>query len=176
MPLFRISIKFEQNGKWSNRDADLEGYLYKESESDDTVKGYVDVLYPTQSEPIRYIQGLYASDNSLIFIQMVNDEYLSPVCYCFPSTEQHGYWSSYSTSLGFFPVSPGAPCSLGRAKLRIEEVTGHPELEQETLATFEKHASEATFANRCLMEDCNNLVDFLEPGLFFQMKLHCGKW
>lgn len=176
MQLFRISIKFEQDGKWSNRDADLEGYLVKKSEAYDTVEGYVNVLYPTYSEPVRYIKGLYASDDSLIFVQMVNDDHLTPICYCFPATDQQGYWSSYNTAVGFFPVSPGTPCSLGRATLRIEEVTEQSELMKKTLATFGRKSLEANFINQCMLEDYRNLADVLEPGVVFQMKLHCGKW
>lgn len=176
MQLFRISIKFEQDGKWSNRDADLEGYLVKKSDSDDTVEGYTTMLYPTNYNPVRYIKGLYVpNDNSLIFVQMSN-ECLDPICYCFPTTDQQGYWCPYSTSVGFFPVTPGTPCSLGHATIRIEEVVGRPELVQETLATFKRNAEDASFTNQCLMQDCQNLYDFLEPCLLFQIKLHCGKW
>ena len=168
MKVFKISGKFEQDGKWSNREADTEGYLVKPSDTDDTIIGYVKALYPTNYDSVRFIKGLYSEEGSLIFLQMSNNSVLSPICYCF----------SYGEKLGFFPVYPGIACSMGSAKVSLEEITdaAQNEKEQEAIAIFTENSRKAIWVNRCLMEDYRSLTDFLDSGTIFQMKLHCGKW
>ena len=48
MKLFKIAVKFEQDCKWSDREADTEGYLVQEDDEEGSVYGYVNTLYPTQ--------------------------------------------------------------------------------------------------------------------------------
>lgn len=175
MQLLKFSIKFEENGKWSEREADLEGYLVKKNELDDTVEGYVKALYST-NYPIRYVKGLYCPDSSLVFMQLTNAESLSPICYCFPNISENGYWSPFNRNFGFFPIAPGEPCSLGHASIRLDEVTSSPEIEQEASSIFAENAHKANWVNHCLMGDYKSIADFLGENWIFQMQLHCGKW
>lgn len=177
MKLFKISIKFEQNGKWSERQADTEGYLVKEDDNDDIVEGYVKALYPTSYDSVRYIKGLYL-DNSLVFIQMINNNTMSPICYSFPDVKHEGFWSGFDEKVGFFPMVPATKCSDGHATIQIEEVKDETKdkIVEETSKIFEKEASKPTWINHCMMNDCKSLTDFLDEQCVFQMKLHCGKW
>lgn len=177
MKVFKISIKFEQNGMWSERKADVEGYLIKPNDEDEIVEGYVKMMYPTYSEPVRYIKGLYSND-SLIYMQMCNDSFLSPVCYCFPKGKEKGFWSAFDYTFGFFPVYPGMACSQGHATVILEEITdaSMEKIAQETSKIFTEKSSKATSMNRDIMADVKSLTDFLDDGIIFQMGLHCGKW
>lgn len=176
MKLFKISIKFEQNGKWSERQADTEGYLVKKNENDDIVEGYVKALYHTSYDSVRYIKGLHFN-NSLVFIQMCNVSSVSPICYSFPDVKNEGFWSGFNEN-GFFPMVPATKCSDGHATIQIEEVEDETKdkIVEETSKIFEKEASDPTWINQCLMEDFKSLKDFLNEQCVFQMKLHCGKW
>lgn len=178
MRLFKISTRFEQDGKWSDRKADAEGYLIKRDDEDDAVEGYVKMLYPTCYSPVRYIKGLYSKDGALVFLQMCNTYFLSPICYSFPDVNKEGYWSEHNERLGFFPVYPSMPCSRGHATVKIEEVFGENlnELAKETSAIFEENLCNASGENERLVQDFRALTDFLDTGMVFQMKLHCGKW
>ena len=51
MQVFKISGKFEQNGAWSNRDADFVGYFIKR-QGDDVIEGYMEEQFPTPFDPI----------------------------------------------------------------------------------------------------------------------------
>ncbi len=178
MKVFKIAIKFEQNGKWSEREVDTEGYLVKKSEEDDAVEGYIKAIYPTKYDSLRYIKGLYLKDTTLTFMQMGNDYSLSPICYVFPNIKEQGYWSHFSEKVGFFPILPGYPCANGHATICIEEIrdASCSEIAKETLAIFEEKSLKPTWVNKCLMEDYKSLTDFTNDGIIFQMNLHCGKW
>ncbi len=176
MQLFKVSIKFEQKGKWSERETDLEGYLVKSSETEDTVQGYVSLAYPNLYGHLRYVKGLYTPYGSLIFMQMSNAFSITPVCYCFPNPGEQGYWCEYTNEFGFFPILSGHACSLGHATLQMEELTAQEEILQETLAFFKTNASDATSVNCDLMKDTPYLTDFLKPDIVSQIELHCGKW
>ncbi len=177
MQVFKISSKFEQDGNWSDRKADAEGYLVKRNDKDDVIEGYVEMMYPTNSDSIRYIKGLY-SNESLVFMQMCNDSSLSPICYCFPEVNKQGFWSDFNYRLGFFPFFPSYACSKGHAIVCLEEITdaSNKEIEQKVSSIFAEKSCEATKMNRDLMSDVRSLMDFLDQNLIFQMKLHCGKW
>lgn len=178
MKVFEISVKFEQNEEWSNRKADTKGYLVKREDEDDLVEGYVEVLYPSLTDTTRYIKGLYSKEGALVFVQMSNDSFLSPICYCFPDIKKEGYWSAYDTQLGFFPVCTDMACSEGHAIICINEITGVDidTIQQNTSAIFEENSNNAIWVNKCLMQDLNSLTDFLDEGTISQMMLHCGKW
>ena len=177
MKVFKISTKFEQNSKWSDRKADVEGFLIKPNDDEEIVEGYVNMMYPTHSEPVRYIKGLL-SDDSLIYMQMCNDSFMSPVCYCFPKGKEKGFWSAFDYRFGFFPVYPGMPCSHGHATVVLEEITdaSKENIAQEVSKIFTEKSSNATSMNRDIMSDVKSLTDFLDDGIIFQMGLHCGKW
>jgi len=178
MKVFRVSIKFEQNGRWSDREADSEGYIVKPSDDDNQIEGYVKMLYPTNSDPVRYIKGLY-SNGSIVFMQLCNDSDLSPICYCFPYIEEQGFWSDFHETFGFFPLgcSPFG-CARGHATVSLEEITDETskDIEQETLAIFEEKSRKANKMNCDLMEGVRSLTDFLDECYVFKMKIHCGKW
>lgn len=177
MKVFETSIKFEQYGKWSEREADTKGYLIKRNDDDDIVEGYVEMQYPTNYDSVRFIKGLY-SKKSLVFMQMSNENRLSPICYCFPNVKEEGYWSDFSTKLGFFPIWNGTPCSQGHATISIKEITDASvkDVEEKTTAIFAEKVKNATSMNRDLMADAKSLTDFLDSAMIFQMKIHCGKW
>lgn len=178
MKVFKISTKFEQNGEWSERKADVEGYLIQPNDEDDIVEGYVKMMYPTHSEQVRYIKGLYSND-SLIYMQLCNNSSMSPVCYCFPNiNEKNGFWSAFNYRYSFFPVYPDMACSQGHATLIFEEITDSSieKIAQETSKIFTEKSGEAISMNSDLMSDVKSLTDFLDDSIIFQMKLHCGKW
>lgn len=179
MKVYKFTIKFEQDGIWSEREADIDGFLIRENDKDDIVKGYVKILYPTQYDSVRYIIGLLRGDGALAFMQMSNDSALSTICYVFPDTKKNeGYWSDFKKHGGFFPVWPGSACSQGHATLCMEEVTGEciSKIGEEISKIFEEKSSNVTSGHKSLMQDVNSLEDFLSAGMYFQMKLHCGKW
>lgn len=177
MKVFKISTKFEQNGKWSERKADVEGYLIQPNDQDEIVEGYVKMMYPTRSEPVRYIKGLYSND-SLIYMQMCNDSSMSPVCYCFPNIKENGFWSAFHYRYGFFPICPSIACSQGHATVILEEITDASieRIAQETSRIFTEKSKEATSMNHDLMSDSKSLKVYMDDSIIFQMKLHCGKW
>ena len=177
MKVFKISTKFEQEGRWSDREADLEGYLIKQNDEDDIVEGYVNVLYPTCGEKVRYIKGLHLSDGSLIYMQLVKDD-IQPICYCFPKNEEKGFWSGFSRRAGFFPIYPGFPCAQGHATMVLEEITDESKdnIAQQVSDKFSEMLSNTYQGNLQLMSDVKSLTDFLAEDWVFQMRLHCGKW
>lgn len=169
--LFKISVKFEEDGKWSEREADNEGFLLQD---DGDVTGYVKAKYSTIS-PVRYIKGLYLSEKkSLVFLQLMNRPF-APICYCFPNVEKDGFWSGYNSKLGFFPFYPGLACSQGHAKINMIEIQ-NSEFAEETKAIYDANVSDARLGNQYLMREAPQLTDFLKENIVLQMKLHCGKW
>lgn len=177
MKLFKIAVKFEQDCKWSDREADTEGYLVQEDDEEGSVYGYVNTLYPTQFNSTKFICGI-KSGKSLSFIQMNKEPCLSPICYAFLDTSKEGFWSNYSFSLGFFPVEPGEKCSNGHARITIQEVTGEglEDAFKKTNEIFERLSQKPSFINSCMMVDYLSVKDFLDESTFLQMELHCGKW
>lgn len=177
MKLFKIAVKFEQDCKWSDREADTEGYLVQEDDEEGSVYGYVNTLYPTQFNSTKFICGI-KSGKSLSFIQMNKEPRLSPICYAFLDTSKEGFWSDYSAKYGFFPVVSGNKCSNGHAKITIQEVTGEglEDAFQKTKEVFGKASQRPSFINSCMMVDYLSVKDFLDESTFLQMELHCGKW
>lgn len=175
MKIFQISVKFEQNGRWSEQESDCLGYLVQKRVDSQIVEGYVEVKYPTASDKIRFIKGLYVGD-SLVFIQLSTDSWMAPICYCFPDVREQGFWSSYDTMFGFFSGCPGSPYADGHAKVTVTEVTGENrnELGKKATEVFKQKASNSRFYS--LLEDVHSLKNFLDPEALFQMQLHCGKW
>lgn len=177
MKLFKIAVKFEQDCKWSDREADTEGYLVQEDDEDESVYGYVKALYPSQFSSTKFICGI-KTGKSLSFIQMNKEPRLSPICYAFLDTSEDGFWSDYSAKYGFFPVVSGNKCSNGHAKITIQEVTGEglEDAFQKTKEVFGKASQRPSFINSCMMVDYLSVKDFLDESTFLQMELHCGKW
>ena len=101
MQVFKITGKFEQNGKWSSREADFIGYFVKR-DGDDVIEGYVEEQTGTPYDPVRYITGLYINANQLVFMKMSKDSFLKPLCYVFPNISEQGFWSDFKTHGGFF--------------------------------------------------------------------------
>ena len=177
MKVFKISVKFEQDKQWSQREADVEGYLIQQNHEDEVVEGYVKILYPTATETVRYIKGLYFND-SLIYMQLCNNPSLSPVCYCFPNIKENGFWSAFDRKLGFFPCCQGVVCSLGHATIVFEEIADArmEEIAKETAKIFKEKTTGAISISQDLMSEVESLRDFLDENLIFQMNLHCGEW
>ncbi len=176
MQVFKISVKFEENGEWSNRESDSEGYLVKKYDND-IVLGYVNPTYRTKCNE-RFISGLYINEKKLVFLQMVNVSSLSPICYCFPDVKLEGYWSGYDVPLGFFPVYPGHACSQGHAKINISEIQGDEaeKIAEETEKVYKKNVEETSLGNRYIISKTADLIDFLEKDMVLQMQLHCERW
>lgn len=177
MKVFKIAVKFEQDCKWSDREADTEGYLVQENEQDESVYGYVKTLYPSHFSSTRYILGI-KTGKSLAFIQMSNDSHLSPICYAFLDTSKNGYWSDYCIQYGFFPVVTGKKCSNGHATISIQEITGEglESIYKKTNGIFCTESKYAGLINSCIMSDYKSVKDFLDEFFFLHMKMHCGKW
>lgn len=176
MKLFKISTKIEKNNKWIEQNADVEGYLLQPNDDDELVEGYVKMVSPTTSDPIRYIRGLLSS-SSLIYMQLCNDFYILPVFYCFPKGKEKGYWSPFDYIFGVFPIRPGIPCSQGHATLILEEITdaSKEKIAEETHKIFVDKSNEPNL-NDELLSEVRSLSYFLDDKIISQMELHCGKW
>lgn len=94
MRVFRASVKFEENGQWSSREADTIGFFVKREEDSDVIEGYFEMQYNTAFNPIRYIKGLFIEEHKLVWAQMCND-FLYPVCYVFHDIAERGFWSGF---------------------------------------------------------------------------------
>lgn len=166
MQLFKISVKFEQNGQWSHRDADTIGYLVKRTEESDVIEGYVEVQYPTSSDVIRYIKGLYKVETKqLVFLQMVNDPSLHPLMYTFADIQKEGFWDGYDFDTGYFYKGK----YVGHARIEVTEITDEEEkkqLAEETISIFERKASDATSMNGQFMQQVSIFTDFLEAPYY----------
>lgn len=162
MQVFKISGKFEQNGAWSNRDADFVGYFIKR-QGDDVIEGYMEEQFPTPFDPIRYIKGLYINGCQLAFLKMCNDRGLQPLVYDFPNLNEQGFWSGFSYHGGFFANGSYE----GHATVQLQEITDEDEkmeLAREISAVFKEKTARANQMNRDLMGDVKSLVDFLDEN------------
>ena len=160
MQVFKISGKFEQNSKWSCRDADFIGYFTR-SEGDGVIEGYIEEQFPTRYDPIRYIKGLFTDSNQLIFMKMCNDGNLSPLVYSFPNLNEQGYWSAFHHIGGFFHNGSYE----GHSTVELEEITSEDEkreIKQKVITIFAEKTSKATPLNRDLLYDAKSLIDFLD--------------
>lgn len=177
MGVFRLTIKVEEDTKWSKRDYDLEGYFIKKRDDNHSIEGYVKYLSQPGSSLVWFIKGFYEK-SSIVFLQMCNSYAVSPLCYCFPNIKENGFWSDFNYMLGFFPVYVSRPCAKGHCKISIEEITGDEKekIASETTSIFSSQAVNSISLNQDLMEDCNSIMDFLSPKALFQMHMHCGKW
>lgn len=132
MELFQIDGKFEQNGHWSNLDADFSGFLVREPGN--IVRGYTLEKFPTPYDRMRFICGIY-EDNRLVFVKMVNERALSPLCYVFPNVEQQGYWDSFfPLEGGFFPLHK----YQGHATVQIVPTVDNCNIARQTLDRFDE--------------------------------------
>lgn len=165
MKLFKISGKFEQNKQWSKRETDFIGYFVKRKE-DDVIEGYIEEQFVTPYDKIRYIKGLYMEDlGQLIFLQMINLDYLSPLIYAFADTSKEGFWDGYGQYFGSFYKGNYE----GHAKVEIQEVIDEEEKEKHTkkvISIFEEKSSKATRINRDLMKQVYVLMDFLKQPYY----------
>ncbi len=177
MQLFTIEIKREPNESLNLKKEELVGYLVKKNDEDDTVEGFMRILYQNGMKPLyRYVKGIYVNSTSLVLLEMANVPKFYPICYCFPNITEEGYWSSLNRGLGFFPVIQNHPCSNGRATLCLKQVEAKPILVQQTSEFFIKNSSDAIWINKCVMDNYKSLTDFLGEPILSQIKLHCGEW
>lgn len=136
MRVFKITGKFQQNGRYSDLKEDFKGFFVMEANSQE-IKGYMEEQYKSHYDPIRYIHGLYdETENKLVYLKLTNERTLSPLLYAFPDLNKEGVWTSFSPMFGgFFALG----YSDGLAKATIEEVTENvDEISQEVLETYEQ--------------------------------------
>ena len=161
MQVFKITGKFEQNGKWS----ELTGYFVKRDD-DDVIEGYVDAQMDASTNPVRCIKGIYTKGGRLTFLQ---DEVNSPpICYDFTNvnkqdsqfthyTRAYARTSLYSYSFKNF--------DNGLAQMQLEKIDSDDdekmELAREIAALHYRNSqtdSATGIANRYLMETFKDVI------------------
>lgn len=166
MRVFKASVKFEENGKWSSREADTIGFFVKREENSDVIEGYFKMQYDTAFSTIRYIKGLFIEERKLVWMQMCNDTFLYPVCYVFHDIAERGFWSGFDLEEGFFPQGS----FNGHATVILEEITNEADkedMEQRTMMMFEDYRDEdgpMRWPNSTLSQDVEQLKDFLDEN------------
>lgn len=135
MRVFKITGKFQENGRYSDLKEDFKGFFVMDSDSRE-IKGYMEEQYESPYDPMRYIYGLYdETKNRLVYLKLTNEKYLSPLMYVFPDLNKEGVWSVFSLFGGFF----ASGYAHGLAKVTIEEITENvDELSQKVLETYEQ--------------------------------------
>lgn len=98
MSLFRISIRLERDGKWSQQQSDFSGYFVRDSNN--IMQGYVVAHDASSRERKHFIAGIYEKDK-IVFVKMIPYSARSPMCFVQPTAAQDGYWDT------FFPISGG---------------------------------------------------------------------
>lgn len=165
MRVFLVSVKFEENGQWSSRDADTIGFFVKREEDSDVIEGYLEMQYNTAFNPIRYIKGLFIEERKLVWMQMCND-FLYPVCYVFHDIVERGFWSGFDKNGGFFPQGN----FNGHATITLKEITDEAEKEnmkQEIMRIFVANCYKEgpmRLPNSGLLQETQVLMDFLDEN------------
>lgn len=163
MHLFKISGKYEQNGKWSDREADFTGYFVKRKNTSVVIEGYIEKKVVTVKEKIRYIKGIYLKDSKmLVFVEMCNNTLLMPVVYVFKNIEKLGYWDVWSPYDGVFKRGD----NMGHAKVIIKELIAKPHIRRKVINIYERNVCNATFLNRKFMEQTYELIDLLDSPFY----------
>lgn len=163
--VFRASVKFEENGQWSSREADTIGFFVKREEDSNVIEGYFEMQYNTAFNPIRYIKGLFIEERKLVWMQMCND-FLYPVCYVFHDITERGFWSGFNKNGGFFPQGN----FNGHAMITLKEITDETEkkgMEKEIMYIFEKNRDKdgpMRLPNSGLLQETQVLMDFLDEN------------
>lgn len=169
MRVFEICGKFQQQGRWSERESDFIGYFVME-EGSDAIRGYMEEQFDTPYDPIRYFKGFYMEGKKqLTFMKMCNAMALQPLAYVFHNREQEGLWSGFDFCNGFFPGGR----SEGKATVRLEEVLDAEkkhELAQRTLEVYEEKVGNASDLNAALLEIVDELMDFLDENSRYYLK------
>ncbi len=149
MRVFKITGKFQQNGRYSDLKEDFKGFFVMEANSQE-IKGYMEEQYKSHYDPMRYIYGLYdENENKLVYLKLTNEKKLLPLLYAFPDLNKEGAWSAFSLSGEFFV--PG--CAHGFAKATIEEITKNvDELSQKVLETYEQVHNDELKLNNLLIQ------------------------
>ena len=169
MDLFKISGKFELNGKWSHKDFDFTGYFFKEKNNE--IKGYVEEANHTPGVKMRYINGIFIEDeNKLVFVKMCNHSYVSPQAYVFLDINRgNGYWDSYSRFGGFFVANN----YQGQAEIKIEKVIDDKNYNilNHTINIFSEMAINSDPINKELMGEIDSLKDFIVDSGHFSINV-----
>lgn len=158
MSLFRISGKFQKDGKWSDQQADFSGYFVQDSRN--IIQGYVMEQTPRSRDHQWFIAGIYENDK-IVFVKMLpfSD---APSCFVQIDPAGNAYWDN------FFPISGGffANCSFcGHASLSITA------LEDSTIATKTTRAftdfveTGASMTHHGILEDLNALRRYWKDEL-----------
>lgn len=156
MELFQIDGKFEQNQCWSDLSADFSGFLVRGAGN--IVRGYTLEKFPTPYDKMRFICGIY-EDNRLVFVKMVNERALSPLCYVFPNIEQQGYWDGFSPAEGgFFPQHK----FQGHATIQIIPTVDNHNIAQQTLNRYDEFCRCAFPLFHGFMDTIRTFRDFFE--------------
>ncbi len=159
MHLFKILGRYEQNGKWSNREADFTGYFVKRKNTSVIIEGYIEKKVPIINEKVKYIKGIYMQDSKmLVFVEMSNNALIMPVVYVFKNIKKQGYWDVWSPYRGVFKRGE----NMGHAKIKIEEVVAWPHITKKVINIYEENVCDATFLNRKFMEQTYELIDLFE--------------
>ena len=145
---FSISGKFEENGKWSERPSDFSGYFILDEVSG-TIKGYMEELYESPYDPLRFICGVM-NGKQLAYFKLSNEKDLDPLVYLFSDITQKGMWGVVLPLYGEIWIQ-------GDATVEIDEIPWSEELSK----TIEDKYSKMT--GGCL--DLNSQVEKLVPNL-----------
>lgn len=156
--LFKLFVRFEQNGRWSDLKEDFIIYLLLDTKTHIFV-GYTEEKYNSRSHE-RYVTGLLFEDKGvtkLVFFKLVKENGLAPIMYAFSDISQEGTWSAYKMQNGFdYPD--------GKATVVLEEFEMTMELKNNILAMYAKILESRLPWNIQLSQDTKSLIDFIgEP-------------
>lgn len=156
MELFQIDGKFEQNRRWTDLDADFSGFVVRDHNN--IIRGYTLEKVPTSYDKMRFIHGIY-EDNRLVFVKLVNESALSPLCYVFPDINKKGYWDGFSAMCGgFFSFNT----YQGHATIKITPTQDSADIVQQTTQRFDEFRAHTFGLNRGIMDTIRTFRDFFE--------------
>jgi hypothetical protein len=154
--LFKLSVRFEQNGHWSDLKEDFIAYLLLDTETHMFI-GYTEEKYKSFYDLERYVAGLLLEAESvtkLVFFKLVNNQNLKPIMYTFLDISQEGTWSAYRMQNGFdYPD--------GKTTITLEELEMTMELKTKVSVTYAKVLESEIPWNIQLLQQVGNLIDFL---------------
>lgn len=136
MRVFKITGKFQQNGRYSDLKEDFKGFFVMEANSQE-IKGYMEEQYKSRYDPIKCIHGLYdETENKLVYLKLAKEKELSQLLYIFPNLNKEGVWTAFKPMYGGFFAFGNAD---GLARATIEEITENvDEFSQKVLEKYEQ--------------------------------------
>lgn len=148
--------KFEQNGCWSDLNADFSGFVVRNKNN--IIKGYTLEKCPTPYDKMRFLCGVYEEDR-LAFAKLITERALKPLCYVFPDVHKQGYWNGFVPMEGeFFPQHT----FQGHATIKIVPTADNGGIIEQTLEHFQEFQYSTFPINQGFIEAACTFRDFFE--------------